>query len=136
MEDIISTAEEFAEHYGDRWNFDFSRESLLNVNELLEEVGDFVFDEDALYNYYTAAGSYVFEVARRNYGGKYYWIEDEQQPILVAGEPDYSVSIKAWEKAQKNIENGSDDDLLFYIDGYRDHVEQGKNNKGYKALII
>ena len=43
-------------------------------------------------------GCYVLETARRNYGGEYYWLSNEQQPILVAGEPDFSVSIKAWEK--------------------------------------
>jgi hypothetical protein len=136
MEDIISTAESFAKNFTDKGNFDFSRESLRDVNSILEEIGDFVFDDEALYNYYTMVGSYIFEVARRNYGGKYYWLEEEQQPILVAGEPDYSVSIKAWDKAKKYIENGADEDILFYIDGFKEHVEKGKSNKGYRVVII
>lgn len=135
MTDIIHTAESFAENFKDKGNYDFSRDSLLDVNALLDEIGDYVFDEDDLYNCYTMIGSYIFEVARRNYGGKYYWVNDEQQPILVAGGPDFTVSIKAWDKTRMYIKNGSEDDIQFYIDGYRNHIEKGKNNKGYNAYI-
>lgn len=69
MTDIIHTAESFAENFKDKGNYDFSRESLLEVNSLLDEIRDYVFDEEALYNCYTMIGSYIFEVARRNYGG-------------------------------------------------------------------
>ena len=50
--------------------------------------------------------------------------------ILVAGEPTFFVSIQAWEKAKMYIENGTEDDILFYIDGYREHIEKGKQQKG------
>lgn len=73
------------------------------MDDLLDEVSDFVFDDDMLYSIYTMAGSYVFEVARKNYGGEYYWIQEEEQPILVAGEPDFFVKIKAWEKVRKRM---------------------------------
>ena len=33
------------------------------------------------------------------------------------------------------IKNGSEDDIQFYIDGYRIHIEKGKNIKGYNAYI-
>lgn len=33
------------------------------------------------------------------------------------------------------IENGSEDDIQFYVDGYREHIEKGKKNKGYNAFI-
>ena len=29
------------------------------------------------------------------------------------------------------IENGTEDDILFYIDGYREHIKKGKQQKGY-----
>lgn len=53
----------------------------------------------------------------------------------VLGEPDFTVSIKAWDKTRMYIKNGSEDDIQFYIDGYRNHIEKGKNNKGYNAYI-
>ena len=33
------------------------------------------------------------------------------------------------------IENGSEDDIQSYVDGYREHIEKGKKNKGYNAFI-
>ena len=75
---IKHTAESFSENFSDRFNFDFSCESLVSVNELIEEVMDYYVDEDTQYNIMTMAGSYVFEVAKRNLGGKYYWLQSEQ----------------------------------------------------------
>jgi len=45
-------------------------------------------------------GCYVFETARRNYGGTYYWLQDERQPVLIAGGPDFFVSVGAWQKVK------------------------------------
>lgn len=137
QDDIVSTADSFTKNFSDRGNFDYSFESLKAVDALLEEMSDFIFDdEDALYNASTMIGSYVFEVARRNYGGEYFWISDEEQPILEAGQPDYAVSIKAWEKIRGRIENGEEDNIPFYIAGFKEHVEKGKAQKGYTALIV
>jgi len=137
QDDIVSTADSFTKNFSDRGNFDYSFESLKAVDTLLEEMSDFIFDdEDALYNASTMIGSYVFEVARRNYGGEYFWISDEEQPIMEAGQPDYAVSIKAWEKVRGRLENGEEDNIPFYIAGFKEHVEKGKAQKGYTALIV
>ena len=136
-DDIVATAIAFTENFSDKGNFDYSFESLEAVDELLEEMSDFVTDdEDTMYNVCTMVGSYVFEVARRNCGGEYFWISDEEQPILEAGQPDYAVSIKAWEKVRGRLENGEEDNIPFYIAGFKEHVEKGKAQKGYTALIV
>ena len=136
MDDIIKTAKSFTENFSFRENFDFSFESLAAVDDLLEEARDFVLDEDEIYNICTMFGCYVFETARRNYGGEYYWLPNSQQPILVAGEPDFSVSIKAWKKVREYIQNGAEDSMPFYILGYKEHIEKGKEQKGYTVLIV
>lgn len=138
MDDIINTADNFAKGFGEAlgYTFDYSFESLAEVDDLLDDVRSSEKDEDVLYNVYTMSGCYVFETARRNYGGEYFWLENEQQPILVAGEPDFSVAIKAWEKTKGFLENGEEDSLSFYIQGYKEHIEKGKVQKGYRALIV
>ena len=137
MHDIIRTADAFASHFQDHGVFDYSIESLSLVDDLLEEASDYVVDDDdALYNLASLAGCYVFETARRNYGGTYRWINEEQQPILIAGMPDFFVSIKAWEKVKARIVNGKEDHIPFYIAGYKESIQRGKNHKGYSAAII
>lgn len=136
MDDIVGTAKSFTENFREQENFDYSVESLTAVDALLDEMQDFVEDEDMRCNICTMAGCYVFETARRNYGGVYYWLRDREQPILVAGEPDFSVSILAWDKVKGYLENGAEDSLPFYIAGYREHIEKGKAQKGYRVLIV
>lgn len=134
MEDIIHTADSFTRNFGenpvfpfiDKGAFDYSIESLEIVDRLLEELSNFVPDEDALYNTASMVGCYVFETARKNYGGEYFWIEKEQQPVLIAGLPDFQISIRAWEKVRGRLINGREDNIPFYIAGYREHIEQGK----------
>ncbi|MEI4908330.1 hypothetical protein Q8G40_30060, partial [Klebsiella pneumoniae] len=74
-QDIISTAESFAENFSDRGHFDFSIQSLRKLDDILEELCDYKLDNAALNSVSSMAGSYIFEVARRNYGGQYYWVQ-------------------------------------------------------------
>lgn len=136
MQDIIHTAESFAENFKDHGSFDFSIQSLKLVDDLLGEVRDFIDEEDALYNIYTMVGSYIFEIVRGNFGGNYYWLQKESQPMLVIGEPDYSVTFMAWEKVKGHILKGAEDNIPFYIDGVIQQIERGKQQPGLRVQII
>lgn len=136
-EDIMHTANSFAENFNDRGSFDYSLNSLDLVEELLDEMSDYILDDDdVIYNASVMAGSYIFETARRNFGGEYLWDQQERQPVLVTGRPDFSVAIKAWEKARGRIINGTQDNIPFYIDGLKQAVERGRAQKGYTATIL
>lgn len=134
-DDIVSTANAFTRNFRDKGNFDYSIESLAVVDDMLDELSGMGPDEETLYNISSMVGCYVFETARRNYGGEYQWHQTAEQPVLVAGLPDFSVAIMAWEKVRGRVINGKEDNIPFYIDGYREHIERGKNEKGYKVLI-
>jgi len=136
FDDVVGTANSFTKNFSDKGKFDYSINSLAEVDDLLDEMSDYALDEDTIYNIFTMIGSYVFETARRNYGGKYYWIQEEEQPILVVGEPDFSVSIKAWEKVRGRLENGEEDNIPFYIKGLKEHIEKGEGQQGYQVLIV
>ena len=138
MDDIIETAEKFIADIQEHFEspLDYSVESLEEVDKMLGAFGRTELSEDELYNTSAAVGCYIFEVARRNFGGEYFWIEEEQQPILVAGQPDFSVSIRAWEKVKERMVNGPADNIAFYIAGYQEHIEKGKKQKGYHVTIV
>lgn len=137
MTDIIDSANDFVENYHERGIFDYSFKSLHPVDEILDEMSDFIFDDENLVrNASVMVGSYVFETVRKNYGGEYFWIREENQPVLVIGLPDFSVTVRAWEKVKGRIVNGSEDNIPFYIDGVKRAVAQGKEQQGYAAAII
>lgn len=134
-QDIILTAENFTKNFSDKGNFNFSVDSLRNVDDILEELRDFELDDDILDSASSMAGCYIFEVARRNYGGKYYWVQERDQPVLVTGEPEFSVSIFAFEKVRSRLQNGKEDEIPYYFDGYIQAIEKGKET-GYCATIV
>ena len=138
QEDIVSTANNFVANMREAGfpDFDFSIESLEEVDGFLGSFEGEDLDEEALFNVSSMVGCYIFETARQNYGGEYYWLEDEQQPILIAGEPDFSVSIRAWQKVKGRVLNGIEDNIPFYIAGYKEHIEKGKQTKGHCATIV
>lgn len=138
QENIVTTANNFVSRMQESGfdEFDFSIKSLEEVDEFLDSFEGQTLNEDVLYNVSSMAGCYIFETARQNYGGKYYWLEDEQQPILIAGEPDFCVSIRAWQKVKGRLLNGVEDNIPFYIAGYKEHIEKGKQTKGYRAMIV
>lgn len=143
MNDIIHTADHFVENFSQdpvytfiqKESLDYSIESLVVVDELLDELrSDLELDEDTLYNMSSMIGCYVFETARKNYGGEYLWVRNEEQPVLVAGRPDFQVSIRAWQKVKGRLVNGKEDSIPFYIAGYQEHIDAAK--KGDFIMIV
>ena len=76
MEDIIETAHNFTLNIQEHGlTLDYSAESLREVDDLLEAFRQEALDEEGRFNLSSMVGCYVFETARRCYGGKYFWIE-------------------------------------------------------------
>lgn len=48
FDDIVGTANSFTENFSDKGNFDYSINSLAEVDDLLDEMSDYILDEDAL----------------------------------------------------------------------------------------
>jgi hypothetical protein len=136
LQDIIDTAYSYTENFKEYGNYDYSIESLEMVDQHIQEMGQYDLNEEMIYNICSMVGCYIFETTRKNYGGKYYWIKKEEQPVLVAGEPDFTVSMKAWEKVKDRLLNGEEDNIPFYIAGYKEHVNIGLNKKGYTVTIV
>ena len=99
-QDIQAMAQRYAEQFGQRWPLDYSMESLFYVESHLEELRQYDLGQQELRQAVMAVGSYVFEVASRNVGGQYYWDEKEGQPVLIAGLPDFCVSMEAWKRSR------------------------------------
>lgn len=127
--DMIKSADFFVSSSSDRFaGLDYSVKSIEVIDNVLEEASDFYDDmnEDQKNNVVNSVGSYIFEVARKNFGGRYFWYDKLNQPILVTGQPDFEVSILAFEKVKGRLVNGKEDNIPFYFAGY---VERVKNRQ-------
>ncbi|NDV79496.1 hypothetical protein [Dysgonomonas sp. 511] len=109
-------------------NLDFSIGSLHTIDSIIEENTTFYnqADDDTKRKMIVKIGSYIFEVARRNFGGRYFWYDKLDQPILVTGQPEFEMSLLAYDKVKGRFENGSEDNIPFFFDGYVQGVENKK----------
>lgn len=124
--DMAKSADLFVHRSSERYKgLDFSVKSLEIVDNALDEASDFYdeMSEEQRQNLIRSVGSYIFEVARRNYGGKYFWYDRLHQPIFVTGQPDFEVSILAYDKVKGRLENGKEDNIPFYFAGYTQRVQ-------------
>ncbi|KRC59272.1 hypothetical protein ASE14_16075 [Agromyces sp. Root81] len=98
-----------------RAGLDYSRSSLRTVDDMLGELHRRrdPLSEDRL----LLASAYVFEALRRAFGGEYRGGDDENPWILVIGEPDFQIDVLVMGKIAGRVENGEEDDLVFFCDG-------------------
>jgi hypothetical protein len=101
---------------------DFSRASLARVDEVLGLFHDSRTKLPTPFGRFT--GYYVSEVARKEFGGGYFVIDEEPGSILVIGEPARGVIYHAYDKVFGRVENGPEDDLTFFHDGIPDALSR------------
>jgi hypothetical protein len=133
-DDMAKMANSVVERFKGKYdNLDFSVDSLTIIDKLLEEASDFYEEmgETQQKNLVETVGAYIFEVAKRNYGGTYFWYDHLNQPILVTGEPIFKMSLLAFEKVKGRLKNGYEDNIPFFFAGYTEGVE-----KKMSAMIV
>lgn len=138
INDSTANSERIVESFNEKYDgaFDYSEDSLVALDELLDNFADFAeqLDEEMKEDLIAQAGSYIFEVARRNFGGKYFWYDQLDQPLLVTGLPNFEISLVAFEKVKMRIENGQEDNIPYFFKGYSERVRNAK--PGDKAMIV
>ncbi|WP_435314068.1 hypothetical protein [Cellulophaga fucicola] len=130
INDMTKSAEFFVNSSSENFKgLDYSVKSLEVVENMLDEAFDFYtqMDKEQQKNLITTVGSYIFEVARQNFGGKYFWYDKLNQPILVTGQPNFEASIIANDKVEKRLVNGVEDNIPFYFIGYVQLVNNKKS---------
>ena len=131
---FIEYADLFVSNNADKFSgLDFSVESLIAVDDILEEASNFYneMSEDEKLKLIRTTGCYIAEVARRNFGGKYYWDRHLEQPIFITGEPEFEVMILPLDKVRGRLENGQEDNIPFYFEGYIEQVQK----KGVATIV-
>jgi hypothetical protein len=132
-EQIAATAEKAVEmsemmSYG---VLDYSEASLAVLEKMLEEVSGY-FEEMTTEQRETASqhfGCYILEVARRQFGGRYAWFEQRNQPVLIVGEPTFKVAMIAWDKSLGRLSADHADNIPYFYTGFADQVQSAQPGK-------
>jgi hypothetical protein len=104
---------------------DYSEMSLIVVEEMLGEIA--VSGPDANEGgLVTTFGSYILEVGRRTFGGKYSWYEKGNQPVLVVGEPNFRIAIITLDRVRNRMRGSLEDNIPFFFEGFSSRVRKAK----------
>jgi len=94
---------------------DYSPASLRAVDDMLD---DFHRQSAPLPDdLHFLAASYVFEVVRREFGGRYLRGDDDDPFVLVIGDAGAQVGVMAFSRVMGRTLNGTEDDLVRFHDG-------------------
>lgn len=96
-------------------NLDYSESSLDIVDADLQDyhlgLGEFTEELHLMFS------AYIFECARKQYGGSYLKGNERNPIILVIGVPDFQIGFSVMEKVIMRIENGPEDNIRFFYQG-------------------
>ena len=108
---------------------DYSRDSIALVDRVLQ---DFYTQQAPLpEDLHFLASAYVFECARRRYGGRYLRGDEDNPFVLVIGEPEFEIGFCVMAKVAGRAANGPEDNLQFFFDG----IEPLYQRKHSAALV-
>lgn len=134
VSDMLNNANTLVRQFSEGVTLDFSVESLHDLDQIIESNTE-VYKEsndNTKRIMVMKIGSYIFEVARQNFGGKYYWYDNLDQPILITGQPEFEMSLLAYEKVKGRFENGPEDNIPFFFEG---GYVQGVKNKANQMIV-
>lgn len=115
---------------------DFTEASLSVVEEMLAEAAQYASEltPGQLKGLAQQFGSYILEVGRREFGGRYFWHEQRDQPVLIVGEPNFRIAIITWDKVRGRVSGDEGDNIVFFYSGFAERVR--KANAGDDALYV
>ena len=103
---------------------DYSEASLALVDRMLDDfyrLGAALPDD-----IHGLTSAYVFEVARRSFGGRYLRGDQDNPYVLVIGEGDAEIGVCVMSKLHGRVRNGPEDNIPFFFAGIAPLVSAGR----------
>jgi hypothetical protein len=107
---------------------DYSVASLAGIEQALEEATGWreELTSEQFENVARAFGCYVLEVSRRQFGGRYCWLEQRGAPVLVVGEPAFRVALLTWDQVRSRLSGDVACSIQFLYAGFAERIRQAE----------
>jgi hypothetical protein len=107
---------------------DYSEASLAIVEGMLAEAAAFATEmtADNVTTLVQDFGCYILEVGRREFAGRYNWFDQQDQPVLVVGEPAFRVALLAWDKVRGRLSGDEADNIPFFYAGFAERARRAE----------
>src|SRR5690606_31971927 len=100
----------------DTSSFDYAVASVTALDGVLEQAHQGALALTPMQT--VGAAAYLYEVARRHYGGLYEVCDDDDPVVLVTGEPEFEVCLCAMAKVERCVRNGPAERLPEFFQHY------------------
>lgn len=132
MEKAELAISQFQERAGGVLNY--SEASLSAIEDMLDEASNFIDElpEEQIDALIHLAGSYILAVAANEFGGQFYWHDQQDQPVFVVGEPYFNIAIITFNKVKGRLNGDTTDNIPFFYLGFAERARKAK--KGDSAL--
>lgn len=126
VERVQSAAESFRAALPHRHGLDYSLDSVALLDAALDQAHAGNLALDAMQR--VGAAAYLYEVARRHFGGLYEVCDDDDPVVLVTGEPAFAVCLCAINKVERRLRHGSAEALPEFFERYVHAVRARKSS--------
>lgn len=116
--------------------FDVSEATLPAIDSAIEEASRYIDElpSDVLNELVRDFGSLVLEVGRRQFGGRYAWLDSSEEPVLITGEPDRHIAMASWSKVRGRLLGEAADSVSFLYSGFA--KQAASSPVGTKILFV
>src|SRR5262245_41920191 len=117
-------------------NLDFSHASLQIVEDMLAEAATYASGLSVSQNeeLRQSFGCYILEVGRRQFGGRYFWHDQYDAPVLVVGEPLFHVAMVSWPRVALRLNGDPADNIPFFYAGFAERAKAG--HPGDRVIFV
>ncbi len=113
IERVQAAAEDFLTVVPERSALDYSPESVIGLESVLDEAYRGRLTLSPMQT--VGAAAYLYEVARRHYGGLYEVCDDDDPVVLVTSEAGFEVCLCAISKVERRLQHGEAEALTTFF---------------------
>ncbi|XKM12857.1 hypothetical protein RCS94_07440 [Orbaceae bacterium ac157xtp] len=110
---------------------DYSEKSLSAVELILDELSDksLMLTEEQIIMTTQEYGCYLLLTAQKLYGGEFFWNEQNEQPMLIVGEPDSSIILLTWNKVKGRLLGDKADHIAYFMEEFGKEAKEPNSGK-------
>lgn len=110
---------------------DYSEKSTSVIEVILSELAEknLILSEEQVTMITQEYGCYLLLTAYKLYGGEFFWNSDNDQPMLIVGEPEATIVLLTWQKVRGRLLGDKADHIAYFMEQFgkeATHPEAGK----------
>ncbi|RKS87171.1 hypothetical protein DES39_0388 [Orbus hercynius] len=99
---------------------DYSEKSISVVEVILSEMAEksLLLTEDQVTMLTQEYGCYLLFTAYKLYGGEFFWHGEQEQPMLIVGEPEANIVLLTWHKVKGRLMGDKLDNVAYFLEQF------------------